>query len=324
MLDVRGLNISLNTSSGAVNIVKDLDFSIAEGRIFGLAGESGCGKSLASLAVMGLLPQVMSASGSVRFKGRELMGLGDKAMRSIRGAEMAMIFQEPMTSLNPVLRVGHQIEEVINAHLKVRKGDAERLAVSLLRAVRIPNPEIRAREYPHQMSGGMRQRVMMAMAIACSPALLIADEPTTALDVTIEAQILDLIRELRDQKGMGVLLITHDLGVLSENADEVAIMYAGRLVEHAPVSSLFGEGSQTPSHPYTLGLLSSLPEVRGTRLTPIRGSVPKPGLLPTGCKFSDRCDFRIDACSADEPALVEVRPGHLSRCLRAKESPWIR
>lgn len=318
MLEVRGLNISLKTSSGAVNIVKDLDFSIAEGRIFGLAGESGCGKSLASLAVMGLLPQVMSASGSVKFKGRQLMGLGDGAMRSIRGAEMAMIFQEPMTSLNPVLRIGHQIEEVINAHLKVRKAEAERLAIGLLRAVRIPNPEIRAREYPHQMSGGMRQRVMMAMAIACSPSLLIADEPTTALDVTIEAQILDLIRELRDQKGMGVLLITHDLGVLSENADEVAIMYAGRLVEHAPVSALFSE----PSHPYTLGLLSSLPEMRGAKLTPIRGNVPKPGRLPKGCKFSDRCDYAIDACAAEEPALVEVRGGHMSRCVRAGEAPW--
>jgi oligopeptide/dipeptide ABC transporter ATP-binding protein len=217
-----------------------------------------------------------------------------------------------------VLKVGYQIEEVINTHLAVSKREAAHMAVALLRELNIPSPEQRVKEYPHQLSGGMRQRVMMAMAIACSPTLLIADEPTTALDVTIEAQLLKLIRTMRDNKGMSVLLITHDLGIIAENAETVAIMYAGRLVEQAPVAELFN----APMHPYTQGLLGSVPAARGTKLTPVRGMVPKPWELPSGCTFSDRCDFVIDACGRAEPEFIEVGASHRSRCIRTAEAPW--
>ena len=303
-----------------VEMVSGLSLEIPKGSVFGLAGESGCGKSLTALAIMGILPQGMSVSGSVRLEGKELLDMPDEGLRRIRGNRISMVFQEPMTSLNPVLKVGYQIEEVINTHLAVSKEEASRMAVALLRELNIPSPGQRVREYPHQLSGGMRQRVMMAMAIACSPDLLIADEPTTALDVTIEAQLLKVIRELRNNKGMGVLLITHDLGIIAENAETVAIMYAGRIVEQAPVAALF-EG---PRHPYTVGLLGSVPESRGTPLTPIRGMVPKPGELPEGCAFSDRCDHTVDACHLAEPALEEAAPGHLSRCIRRQEAPWSR
>jgi oligopeptide/dipeptide ABC transporter ATP-binding protein len=316
LLEVRGLSVGLG-GSRPVTIVKDLSFSIPERMIYGLAGESGCGKSLTALALMGILPKTMHASGSIVFEGRELMGISEDEYREVRGSRMAMVFQEPMTSLNPVLRISYQIEEVINTHLKVTKKEAERISLGLLRAVRIPSPEIRMREYPHQLSGGMRQRVMMAMAIACSPALLVCDEPTTALDVTIEAQILDLIRSLREEKAMGVLLITHDLGVIAENADRVGIMYAGRLVEEAPVADIF----RAPGHPYTAGLLASLPTARGKSLTPIPGNVPRPGELPEGCAFSDRCAYALDACRAAEPELTGTL-GHLTRCIRAEEAPW--
>ena len=322
LLDLTSLSIELGSAGGPVRIVSDLSLNIRQGEIYGLAGESGCGKSLTALAVMGILPDGMRATGSIRFRDRELLGMPESALRSLRGSEMAMIFQEPMTSLNPVLRVGYQIEETINTHLKVTGAEARRIAAGLLRSVHIPSPEIRMREYPHQLSGGMRQRVMMAMAIACSPALLIADEPTTALDVTIEAQILGLLRELRDTKGMGMLLITHDLGVIAENAERVAIMYAGRIVEEAPVRQLFA----APAHPYTVGLLDSLPGARGETLRPIPGFVPKPGQLPPGCKFSDRCAFVIDECRAGEPDLVSAGDDaeHTTRCLRAQDRPWIK
>jgi len=321
LLELNSLNIELGSSAGPVSVVNDLSIRINKGEIFGLAGESGCGKSLTALAIMGILPEVMSASGSIRFNGRELIGMQEASLRKLRGSEMAMIFQEPMTSLNPVLRVGYQIEEAINTHLKVTKTEARSIALGLLRAVNIPSPEVRMRDYPHQLSGGMRQRVMMAMAISCSPLLLIADEPTTALDVTIEAQILALLRELRDTKGMGMLLITHDLGVIAENAERVAIMYAGRIVEEAPVGKLF----ESPAHPYTVGLLRSLPEARGEALKPIPGFVPKPGQLPGGCKFSDRCTFAIPECKVDEPSLnkADGDDGHMTRCIRAHERPWL-
>jgi oligopeptide/dipeptide ABC transporter ATP-binding protein len=321
LLEVRDLSIIYNTSTGPVRVVSGLDFSIPEGSVFGLAGESGCGKSLTALSIMGLLPQGMHAEGRILFKGTDLLRLDSASLRSLRGREISMIFQEPRTSLNPVLRAGYQIAEVINAHVRATRKEARRIAVGLLRSVRMPSPEARMREYPHQMSGGMRQRVMMAMAIACSPSLLIADEPTTALDVTIEAQLLELLGTLREEKRMALLLITHDLGIIAENAETVAIMYAGRIVEQAAVKDLF----ESPAHPYTMGLLRSLPRGRGRALLPIPGSVPRPGHLPPGCKFSDRCEYVVDRCRAEEPALGKIQgrgPGHAARCIRAGEIEW--
>jgi oligopeptide/dipeptide ABC transporter ATP-binding protein len=243
-------------------------------------------------------------------------------MRRLRGKELAMIFQEPMTSLNPVLTVGYQIAEVMTTHLGISKKEASNRAIELLRDVKIPMPEIRIKEYPHQMSGGMRQRVMIAMAIACNPALLIADEPTTALDVTIQAQILELLQGLRQERKMSVLLITHDLGIISENAGRVAIMYAGRIAELTDVNELFSH----PGHPYTMGLLDSLPKEKGMPLNPIAGTVPRPDRLPDGCKFSDRCRFVIPACREREPDLRQLSTekgiAHLARCIRAEEITW--
>jgi oligopeptide/dipeptide ABC transporter ATP-binding protein len=318
LLEVRNLTVAM----GAVRIVEDISLDIREGEVFGLAGESGCGKSMTALALMGILPRNMRASGEVFYRGQDLLTLPEEAFRDLRGREIAMVFQEPMTSLNPVMRVGDQIREVLTTHLKLRRREADRITLGLLRSVRIPSPEIRMREYPHQMSGGMRQRIMVAMAIACSPSLLIADEPTTALDVTIEAQLLALLRALRDEKGMSLLLITHDLGVIAENASRVAIMYAGRIVEQAAVAALFAR----PLHPYTMGLLGSLPRGRGIPLIPIPGTVPKPGALPAGCAFSDRCSYVIPACHEREPELRAIGPSgghggdaHRARCIRAEE-----
>lgn len=315
LLSVRGLCIDINTRTQAIPVVSGLDLDIPEGTIFGLVGESGCGKSLTALSIMGLLPQAMSTRGSIKFKDTELVGMPEPKYRDLRGREIAMIFQEPMTSLNPVLRIGYQIREVIVEHLNIKGAEADDMVLGLMRAVRIPSPEHRVREYPHQMSGGMRQRVMIAMAIACSPSLLIADEPTTALDVTIQAQILKLIDGLRREKRMAVLLITHDLGIVAENAERAAIMYAGRIVETSAVAELFSH----PMHPYTIGLLGSLPSARGRALKPIAGFVPKPGALPKGCAFSDRCTHAIPACSEAEPALRDMGDGHLARCIRAEE-----
>jgi oligopeptide/dipeptide ABC transporter ATP-binding protein len=318
LLSVAGLNIFIRTPSGPVNVVSGLNFEVEKGTVFGFAGESGCGKSITALAIMGILPPNLYAKGEINFKGRELLRLEPAGMRAIRGKEIAMIFQEPMTSLNPVLRVGYQVAEVITAHLGLSRKEAERVTVELLKAVRIPEPETRMREYPHQMSGGMRQRIMMAMAIACNPSLLIADEPTTALDVTIEAQLLDLLRRLREEKNMSVLLITHDLGIIAENAESAAIMYAGRFVEVAKVADLF----RRPRHPYTMGLLRSLPRGRGEPLRPIPGFVPKPGSLPPGCKFSDRCEYVIPECRTAEPELRPIYGKNLARCIRAEEIEW--
>lgn len=318
LLHVRDLSISFRSSAKPVDVVSGLSFSIGESEIFGIAGESGCGKSITALSILGILPQSASARGEILFNGRDLLRLDRESMRKIRGNEISMVFQEPMTSLNPVLTVGYQIAEVFMTHRGMTRKDAVHNAVAMLRAVHIPSPELRIRDYPHQLSGGMRQRVMIAMAIACSPSLLIADEPTTALDVTIQAQILELIQRLREEHRMSILFITHDLGIIAENASRVGIMYAGRFVEIALTKEIF----RRPRHPYTMGLLGSIPKGRGIPLVPIPGMVPGPANLPDGCKFSDRCSYVIDACLKAEPHLDEIEPGHAARCIRAGDIPW--
>ena len=318
LLSVRDLNIVFRSEHDPVRVVSSLTFDIALAEVFGLVGESGCGKSLTALAVMGILPHNANAEGEIIFQDRNLLKLDSKAIRKLRGKEMSMIFQEPMTSLNPVLTIGYQVSEVLTTHLHISKKEAYEKTVALLNAVKIPSAERRIKEYPHQLSGGMRQRVMIAMAIACNPSLLIADEPTTALDVTIESQILALLRNLREQRQMAILLITHDIGVIAENADRAAVMYAGRIVEVSRVSSLLGQ----PRHPYTIGLLESLPKGRGIPLKPIPGSVPRPDQLPAGCKFSDRCSYCIPACREQEPALREIAAEHAARCIRSEEIQW--
>jgi oligopeptide/dipeptide ABC transporter ATP-binding protein len=318
LLHIRDLNISFKSANEPVKVVSSLNFKIEETQVFGLVGESGCGKSLTALSIMGILPHNAFADGGIFFKDKDLLKLDNESMRRLRGKELAMIFQEPMTSLNPVLTIGYQVAEVLTTHLEISHKEAIAQTIELLKAVKIPSPEIRIKEYPHQMSGGMRQRVMIAMAIACNPSLLIADEPTTALDVTIQAQILDLLRALREQKNMAILLITHDIGVIAENADMAAIMYAGRLMEISRVSTLLDD----PKHPYTIGLFESLPKTKGIPLKPIPGSVPRPDKLPTGCKFSDRCSYMIPDCNKEEPALREILLGHFARCIRSEEMQW--
>ncbi len=318
LLAVRDLNIFFKSSARPIKVVSDLNFDIAESEIFGLAGESGCGKSITALSILGILPSLAYAAGEISFRGKDLLRADSESMRRIRGSEISMIFQEPMTSLNPVLSIGYQVAEVLMTHKSMRKRDAMDRAVELLRTVRIPSPEVRIKEYPHQMSGGMRQRVMIAMAIACNPALLIADEPTTALDVTIQAQILELIQGLRAERKMSILFITHDLGIISENAARVGIMYAGRILELSVTDSIF----RNPRHPYTMGLLDSLPKQKGKSLTPIPGFVPRPEKLPPGCKFSDRCRYAREQCRSAEPELVEITSGHHVRCIRAEEITW--
>lgn len=343
LLDIKSLNISFTSPKGSIKVVCGLSFAIEEAEVFGLVGESGCGKSLTALSIMGILPQNAFAEGEIIFKGSNLLNLDRESMRKLRGKELSMIFQEPMTSLNPVLTVGYQVAEVLTTHLGLTKKEAMAHTIELFKAVKIPSPEIRIKEYPHQMSGGMRQRVMIAMAIACRPSLLIADEPTTALDVTIQAQILELLHRLREEMKMAVLLITHDLGIIAENARRVAIMYAGRLMELVDVKELF----YNPRHPYTIGLLESLPKEKGAPLMPIPGVVPEPYKLPPGCKFSDRCRFVIPACREEEPELRLITPPlnsplgkggergvkggqggitnsslHLARCIRSEEIRW--
>jgi oligopeptide/dipeptide ABC transporter ATP-binding protein len=319
LLNIKDLNIFFRSARGSIKIVNDLSFEIEEAEVFGLVGESGCGKSMTALSIMGILPQNSSAEGRITFQGYNLLTLDKESIRRLRGKEIAMIFQEPMTSLNPVLTVGYQVAEVLITHLKLSKKEAMAKTVELFRAVSIPSPELRIKEYPHQMSGGMRQRAMIAMAIACSPSLLIADEPTTALDVTIQAQILELLQRLRREMKMAILLITHDLGIIAENAQRVAIMYAGRLMELCTADELF----QNPRHPYTMGLLDSLPKEKGMPLMPIPGFVPQPYELPQGCKFSDRCRFAIPACQEKEPELRPIISSlHLVRCIRSEEIRW--
>lgn len=315
LLDIKNLSVFFAADHGPLKVVSGLSFDINKSEVFGLAGESGCGKSLTALSVLRILPPHAYTEGEIFFSGRNLLSLSDAELRKVRGQDIAMIFQEPMTSLNPVLTVGYQIAETLITHLNLSKKKAMERAVELMRAVKIPDPESRVGDYPHQLSGGMRQRVMIAMAIACNPSLLIADEPTTALDVTIQAQILSLLQELRRERQMAIMLITHDLSIISEQADRVAIMYAGRIMELAPVRELF----ETTSHPYTIGLLGSLPASRGVALKPIAGFVPPPGHLPDGCKFSDRCFAMVRECTVTEPELSAAAENHYSRCIRWKE-----
>ncbi len=306
LLEVRGLRTWFEGDGTVSRAVDGVSFQVEEGESVGIVGESGCGKTVTSLSLMGLVPdppgRVVEGS-SIRLGGQELVGLTNREMSRIRGNEMAMIFQEPMTSLNPVFTVGDQIRESLRRHRRLGRREAGRIAVDLLRDVGIPEPERRFHEYPHQLSGGMRQRVMIAMALSCEPRLLIADEPTTALDVTIQAQILELLRRLREDRGMALLLITHDLGVVAEVCDRVLVMYAGQLVETGPVEKIFGD----PRHPYTRGLLASLPGTAGSRerLRPIRGTVPTPDRWPQGCRFRDRCPVAWDRCT-EAPSLFHV------------------
>ena len=313
LLSVKNLSTEFPVKKGIVKAVEDVSFDVDAGEILAIVGESGSGKSVTSLSVMGLLAEPGHvAGGSMEFEGKDLVHLSERDYRALRGNDMAMIFQEPMTSLNPVYRVGKQIVEAIRTHEIVSKKEARERAIDMLRKVGIPSPEKRIDDYPHQMSGGMRQRVMIAMALSCNPKLLIADEPTTALDVTIQAQILDLLRRLRDDTGMAVLLITHDLGVVSETADRVVVMYCGQVVEEAEVRTLFDH----PMHPYTLGLLKSIPRLEdddSKRLYMIKGMVPNPLEMPPGCHFSDRCDSCMDICREKIPNLVDI-DGHKVRC----------
>jgi oligopeptide/dipeptide ABC transporter ATP-binding protein len=314
LLHVNGLRTVFITDTGTAPAVDGVDFRIARGETLGMVGESGCGKSVTALSIMRLVaPPGRIVAGSVVFDGRDLLALPEREMQRVRGNEIAMVFQEPMTSLNPVLTVGAQIAEAIRLHHRLDGRAAWQRAVEMLRLVDMPDPEERARSYPHQLSGGMRQRVMIAMAMSCSPRLLIADEPTTALDVTIQAQILELLADLRARTGMATLLITHNLGIVAEQADHVAIMYAGRIVEHASVRELF----ERPLHPYTIGLLASVPGVGGRRrrLDAIPGIVPDPRHLPSGCRFRDRCPRAVGACAEVDPILEEKGHGHLVACI---------
>ena len=316
LLRIEGLRTVFRSMAGDIPAVDGVDIEVPKGRTLGIVGESGCGKSVLSLSVMRLVARPgRIAAGRIVFDGRDLLALNDAAMRNLRGADLAMIFQEPLTSLNPVHKIGFQITEAMRAHdPQASSHDLKERAVAALRRVRIPAPERRFDEYPHQLSGGMRQRVMIAMALSCQPKLLIADEPTTALDVTIQAQILDLLRELQAEFGMSIILITHDLGVIAEMADEVAVMYAGRIVERAPARTLF----EDPQHPYTIGLLGSVPRLDEERetLLAIEGSVPPPFALPQGCRFHPRCPFAQDACTKEVPALKLVQLGHAVACWR--------
>jgi len=324
LLEVDGLKTHFFTRDGVVRAVDGVSFSIRPGETLALVGESGCGKSVTSLSIMRLIasPPGRVVGGSIRFDGRDLLGLSEPAMRKVRGNEISMIFQEPMTSLNPVLTIGHQISESLVLHRGMTRADAMARAIELLRLVKIPEPARRAAEYPHQMSGGMRQRVMIAMALACDPKLLIADEPTTALDVTIQAQILDLMRELQAKTGTAILLITHDLGVVAEMAQRVVVMYAGRKVEEAPVGELFAH----PRHPYTRGLMNSMPRLGAShgarqRLQEIPGMVPSLREPLAGCAFAARCNYAVEACRTGVPTFDPKAPGHAVACWEADRLP---
>jgi len=331
LLRVDNLSVDFATAQGSVRAVRDVSFAVAAGEVLGLVGESGSGKSVSSLAILRLLPQQATVTGSIGFAGENLLSLPEEKMRAVRGAGISMIFQEPMTALNPVMRVGDQVAEAVLAHpdaipglapkdeartrgtQKMSRADAWRLAVDALRTVAIPDPDRRARDYPHQLSGGQRQRVMIAMAIVNRPQLLIADEPTTALDVTIQAQVLDLLNELRQKFSLAMLFVSHDLAVVSQVSHCIAVMYAGSLVEIGTAMQVFRQ----PAHPYTRGLLRSVPTLRSDRNQPlntIEGTVPVISAMPRGCAFEPRCDWRLPSCSQALPSLVEVAPGHFARC----------
>lgn len=319
LLEVKDLRTYFFTAYGTVKAVDGINLHLDEGETLGIVGESGCGKSMTGLSILRLVPKPPGkiVGGEIFFQRHNLLTLSEKDMRRVRGNKISMIFQEPMTSLNPVFTIGSQIGEAIRLHQGLKKGEAIEKTIEVLRQVGIPQPQERISHYPHQMSGGMRQRVMIAMAISCSPRLLIADEPTTALDVTIQAQILDLLRELRHKLTMALMLVSHDLGVIAEMADRIAVMYAGSVVEYTEASNLF----QHPRNPYTRGLLQSLPyhQKPRSRFRVIPGQTPNPLKLPAGCTFHPRCYMALDLCRAVEPELREVVPGHWSKCHRAEE-----
>ena len=318
LLQVNNLSTHFPTRAGLVRAVDGVSFYLDRGELLGLVGESGCGKSMTALSVMRLIaPPGQIVGGEILFDGKDLLKLSDSEMRQMRGDDIAMIFQDPMTSLNPVYTVGEQIAEALRLHRKLSHKQAKQAAIEAMREVSIPDPGRRASDYPHQLSGGMRQRIMIAMALACNPKLLIADEPTTALDVTIQAQILELLDDLRKQRELAVLLITHDLGVVAEVADRVAVMYTGRIVEESPVDELFAR----PKHPYTEGLLRSVPKltsehvIKQERLETIEGTVPRPTDLPPGCHFAPRCSHRMPRCTEGEIALYEIEGDVTVRCV---------
>jgi len=318
MLDVSHLTTSFDLPTGPAPAVEDVSFEVRTGETLCLVGESGSGKSVTALSIMRLVqPPGRIVSGAVRFKGRDLLTLSESAMRDVRGAEIALIFQEPMTALNPVFTVGDQIAEALLVHKKATRREARQRAVELLEAVRMPNPKSRVRSYPHQLSGGMRQRVLIAIALACRPSLIIADEPTTALDVTVQAQILDLLREMRSAFRLSLLLITHDLGVVAEMADRVAVMYAGRIVEQGPMRAVL----RSPQHPYTRGLIASLPGALPGRLKAIEGTVPRLGAWPAGCAFHPRCADRFEPCTGQPPGDFLLAPEHMAKCYLHQDKP---
>ncbi|MCU6696643.1 ABC transporter ATP-binding protein [Laedolimicola ammoniilytica] len=321
ILEIKDLCVEFQTVEGVVHAVDHLNYTLHKGEKLGIVGESGSGKSVSSLGMMQLIPNPPGriTGGEILYHGKDLVKASEKEMQKIRGNEISMIFQEPMTSLNPIIKCGKQIAESLRLHRGMKKKEAMEEAVRMMRAVGIANPEVRVHEYPHQMSGGMRQRVMIAMALACQPQILIADEPTTALDVTIQAQILDLIRELNESMGTSVVFITHDLGVVSELCDTVIVMYTGHIVEQAPVKELF----ESPKHPYTKGLLNAIPKITRERnpLETIEGMVPNPTERIEGCSFSPRCPYATDQCRKEEPPMAELSDGRLVRCWQyAKEN----
>jgi peptide/nickel transport system ATP-binding protein len=322
LLEISGLKVHFNTDDGWVRAVDGVDIGVERGETVSVVGESGCGKTVTAMTILKLIamPPGKIVAGRIGWQGRDLVPLGPEQMRAIRSKEIGFVFQEPMTSLNPVYTVGQQIAETVRQHEGLSKRAALDHAAEMLRLVNIPNPKGRVHDYPHQFSGGMRQRVMIAMALACNPKLLIADEPTTALDVTIQAQILDLLNEMKERLGMSVLLITHAMGVVAETAQRVIVMYAGKVVEEAPVEALFDR----PMHPYTQGLIRSIPRLdlaatEHRRLEAIPGTVPSLLNPPVGCRFAARCRFAIDACREAEPPLREIAPGHKAACIRAEE-----
>ncbi|MFC2093639.1 ABC transporter ATP-binding protein [Bacteroidota bacterium] len=319
LLDVKNLKTYFYTDDGVATAVDDVSYDVDKGDTLGLVGESGCGKSVSALSIMRLIPDPPGKiiGGEILFKGRDLLKISEKEMRDIRGNDIGMIFQEPMTSLNPVFTCGNQIEEVLILHQKLTKAEAKEKAIESLNLVGIPAPEQRYHEYPHQLSGGMRQRVMISMALACNPEILIADEPSTALDVTVQAQILELINKLQQELGMGVIIITHDLGVIAEVSKRVAVMYASKIVEYGDVYDIFGN----PKHPYTIGLLSSIPNInkRKSRLSTIEGNVPFPTNFPAGCHFCTRCKFADEKCWNEEPTVVNISSNHTAACWKLDE-----
>jgi oligopeptide/dipeptide ABC transporter ATP-binding protein len=319
LLELRGLTTAFQTARGEISAIEDISFELNAGEILGIVGESGSGKSVTALTIMGLLPQPPAriAAGSVRFAGEELTTASPNRMEKIRGAGISMVFQEPMTSLNPVFTIGEQIMETVRAHERMSASAQRERAIEMLDRVGIPSATERLNDYPHQLSGGQRQRVMIAMSLACRPKLLIADEPTTALDVTIQAQVLDLLMDLRDELGMAIMIITHNMGVIAEVADRVLVMYAGRIVEQSPAADLF----DAPQHPYTKGLLACVPTLQQDRhrLIAIPGSLPEPARRPPGCRFAPRCTYRIEACRTAIPPLVMQQENRAVACIRADE-----